>query len=312
MADDDLSRLTDDEKTALTALLKRTIDDDRYPLSLRIGTLRGILAAQDKMRGKVLAFCASLFVATLQPCAAETIQLEGQHGTYMVPVSINHAVTLPFVLDTGASAVAIPEDVFLTLTRSGTVTTSDFLGTGTVQLADGSEHASKRFVLHEVQIGNHVVRNVIANVVSVKGNPLLGQSFLSRLPAWSIDNQSHSLVLHDQSGVTAPPVTTSRAAPPASTPYGYGGSGTTPLTDEKLNAVAAAIRQVATIRQSYESKIAAASDKQRLVKEANDAMAKAVTDQGLSVDEYNSIISTAQNDPAVRQNIAQRIRHTSQ
>jgi len=44
MADDDLSRLTQDEKTALTALLKRTIADDRYPLSLRIGMLRGILA----------------------------------------------------------------------------------------------------------------------------------------------------------------------------------------------------------------------------------------------------------------------------
>jgi len=44
MADDGLSRLTDDEKTALTALLKRTIDDDRYPLSPRISQLRGILA----------------------------------------------------------------------------------------------------------------------------------------------------------------------------------------------------------------------------------------------------------------------------
>ena len=44
MADDGLSRLTDDEKTVLTALLKRTIDDDRYPLSPRISQLRGILA----------------------------------------------------------------------------------------------------------------------------------------------------------------------------------------------------------------------------------------------------------------------------
>ena len=33
MADDGLSRMTDDEKTAVLALLKRTIDDDRYPLS---------------------------------------------------------------------------------------------------------------------------------------------------------------------------------------------------------------------------------------------------------------------------------------
>ena len=44
MADDGLSQLTDDEKAALTALLKRTIDADRYPLSPRVRMLRGILA----------------------------------------------------------------------------------------------------------------------------------------------------------------------------------------------------------------------------------------------------------------------------
>ena len=87
-----------------------------------------------------------------------------------------------------------------------------------------------------------------------------------------------------------------------------------PVSDDKLNAAAAAIGQVATIRQGYESKIAAApaSDKQRLTNEANDALTKAVTDQGLSVDEYNSIMSTAQNDPAVRQKLTQRIPHSGQ
>jgi hypothetical protein len=87
-----------------------------------------------------------------------------------------------------------------------------------------------------------------------------------------------------------------------------------PISDEKLNAAAAAIGQVATIQQSYESKIAAAppSDKQRLTNEANDAMVKAVADQGLSVDEYNSIISTAQNDPAVREKLTQRMRRSGQ
>jgi len=86
------------------------------------------------------------------------------------------------------------------------------------------------------------------------------------------------------------------------------------ISDDKLNAAAIAIGQVTNIRQSYEPKIAAASasDKQRLTKEANDAMEKAVTDQGLSVDEYNSIIRTAQNDPTVRQKLTQRIPHSGQ
>ena len=90
-------------------------------------------------------------------------------------------------------------------------------------------------------------------------------------------------------------------------------SQSAPISDEKLNAAAAAIGQVATIQQSYESKIAAAppADKQRLAAERKDALEKAVTDQGLSVDEYNSIIRTAQNDPTVREKLTQRIPNSS-
>jgi hypothetical protein len=50
MATEDLSRLTDDEKAALAALLKRTIDADRYPLSPRIGQLRGIPAKLEALK----------------------------------------------------------------------------------------------------------------------------------------------------------------------------------------------------------------------------------------------------------------------
>jgi len=120
------------------------------------------------------------------PALSETVPLERQHGTYIISVQINGAVVLPFVLDTGASLVVLPADVFRTLTRTGTVTRADFVGTGTAVLADGSKHPSDKYVLHEMRVGDHVVRNVIASVVSVNGDPLLGQTFLSRLPAWGL------------------------------------------------------------------------------------------------------------------------------
>jgi hypothetical protein len=115
----------------------------------------------------------------------------------MVPVRINEAVILPFFLDSGAAAVVIPEDVLSTLLRTGTVKKSDFIGSGKVTLADGSEYLSRLFMLNEVRVGDHVVRNVVANVAPVKGDPLLGQSFLSKLPAWTIDNERHALVFND-------------------------------------------------------------------------------------------------------------------
>jgi predicted ATPase with chaperone activity len=103
-----------------------------------------------------------------------------------------------------------------------------------------------------------------------------------------------------------------QARPQAQPPQAQSPSPT--ISDEKLNAAAAAIGQVTSIRQSYQSKIAEAppSDKQRLAKEANDAMEKAVTDQGLSVDEFNSIIRTAQNDLTVRERLTQRVPHSGQ
>jgi hypothetical protein len=86
------------------------------------------------------------------------------------------------------------------------------------------------------------------------------------------------------------------------------------ISDQKLTAAAAALGQVTSIRQSYERKIAEAPqpDKQRVTDEANNALKKAVTDQGLSVDEYNTILQTAQNDPAIRQKLAQRIPSSAQ
>lgn len=81
------------------------------------------------------------------------------------------------------------------------------------------------------------------------------------------------------------------------------------ISDQKLDAAAKALQNVTTVRENYQQKIAAASpaDKQRLASEGNDALKKAVTDQGLSVDEYNRIITVAQNDPSVRAKLLQRL-----
>jgi len=82
------------------------------------------------------------------------------------------------------------------------------------------------------------------------------------------------------------------------------------ISDQKLDAVATAIERVASLKQDYQQRIAAAapSDKERIANDAINALAKAVTDQGLSLEEYDSILEVAQNDPEVREKIRQRIR----
>jgi predicted ATPase with chaperone activity len=81
------------------------------------------------------------------------------------------------------------------------------------------------------------------------------------------------------------------------------------ISDQKLDQAAAAIKNVQRVHNDYEQKLStAAPDKQgQIAAEGSAALQKAVTDQGLSLEEYNSIMKVAQNDPAVRQRLVQRL-----
>jgi hypothetical protein len=82
------------------------------------------------------------------------------------------------------------------------------------------------------------------------------------------------------------------------------------LSDDKLEAAAAAVKRVAAISDKYQQQLAQAPEekKEGMVREANDAMTKAVTDQGLSVEEFSMIMEVAKNDPSVREKIVKRIK----
>src|SRR5262245_46311272 len=82
------------------------------------------------------------------------------------------------------------------------------------------------------------------------------------------------------------------------------------ISDNKLDAVAAAMNSVSIVKEDYGRRIAQApdSEKTRLADEGEQALTKAVTDQGLSVAEYTEILQVAQNNPAVRQKILQRLK----
>ena len=82
----------------------------------------------------VVRLCLSLLLLSVPGlAAAETIDLVREGGVFMVPVRINDAITIPFVLDSGAGDISVPEDVFKTLIRTRTVSESDFREPGGVR-----------------------------------------------------------------------------------------------------------------------------------------------------------------------------------
>ena len=116
-------------------------------------------------------------------------------------------------------------------------------------------------------------------------------SWLAFAPTVNAQNQS------EPSGPS--PTTPGPSSPSASIP------------DNKLDAAAAAMKNVSMVKEDYGQRIAQApddSEKSRLSNEGGQALTKAVTDQGLSVEEYTEILRMAQNNPAVREKILKRIK----
>lgn len=157
------------------------------------------------MTGRRLMSLAVLF-ACVQFCGAsallsqtsdvQRIPLKALGGAFVVPVLVNGQITLNFMLDSGEADVAIPEDVVLTLARTGTIQKRDFIGKQNYKLANGAIVPSPTFLIRSLKVGGYVVENVKANMSSAKGLLLLGQSFLRRFASWSVDNKHGVLLLN--------------------------------------------------------------------------------------------------------------------
>jgi hypothetical protein len=128
---------------------------------------------------------------------AESIPLRREGGVLVLPVQVNDRITLDFTIDSGAADVVIPADVFSTLSRTGTITSKDMMASQVYELADGSRHEARRFRIRSLKIGNLELRNIVGSLTPAGGTLLLGQSFLSHLPSWSIDNRHGLLVIAD-------------------------------------------------------------------------------------------------------------------
>ena len=123
------------------------------------------------------------------------VKLELKGGVFTIPVFINDSLKLDFVLDSGAADVSMPADVVLTLIRTGTIEDKDFIGEQKYRIADGSVVTSKTFNIKSLRVGDKTVLNVAGSVSDTKGSLLLGQSFLSNFKSWSVDNETHELIL---------------------------------------------------------------------------------------------------------------------
>ena len=160
-----------------------------------------------RTHANVIKLSTAAVLGILLSCGSahsESIPLVHTHGTLEVPVVINGKISLNFTIDSGATDVSIPSTVFSTLTRDGIVSSQDLLDKRIYKLADGSGELSQRFRIRSLRVGKLEVRDVIGSVGDSGGLLLLGQSFLSRLKSWSIDNEQQTLLVTESATSRSP------------------------------------------------------------------------------------------------------------
>lgn len=129
------------------------------------------------------------------PASNEIALQADEAGGYAVAVRINSALMAKFIVDSGASDVALPKDMVDDLVKSGAITQADMLGRSVYVAADGKHHKSINFMLRRVEVAGHVATNVEAVEVPAHSQPLLGLSFLGKFKSWTLDNKRHVLIL---------------------------------------------------------------------------------------------------------------------
>ena len=123
----------------------------------------------------------------------EVLDFEIENGVKYVWIEVN-GMRLRFIFDTGASSICISEAEAITLFKQGTLTEDDILETQSFQDATGTISNGTKVILKEIKIGNQILENIEALVVSNFQAPLLlGQSALERFDNIRIDNKNQQI-----------------------------------------------------------------------------------------------------------------------
>ena len=93
--------------------------------------------------------------------------------------------------------VVLPSGLVEKLTNAGAIAPADSLGHSAYITADGRKHTGAQLMLRELNVGGHIVKNVVASVAPAHAVPLLGQTFLAKFKSWTLDNRRHVLIISE-------------------------------------------------------------------------------------------------------------------
>lgn len=154
----------------------------------------------------IAAFAMSCSELAPQQHIARVTLIERSGGVYDIPVGVGNYCCFRFLLDTGASDVVVSPELFRAMVAEGYIRRGDMRGRQLYVTASGENIQAYTFRMPPMHVGGYSVHDAIASVsptVSMD-RMLLGQSFLSKLPPWSIDYSGHVLTFRYNHAPAAP------------------------------------------------------------------------------------------------------------
>lgn len=121
------------------------------------------------------------------------VKMKKENGVYEIPTEIN-GVPMHFIFDTGAGLISISENEIKILKEQGKFSYEDITGKGEFMDANGDITEGTIVVLKTVKIGDRILTNIEAAVVSnLKAPLLMGQSALEKFGKISIDYKKEEI-----------------------------------------------------------------------------------------------------------------------
>lgn len=127
-----------------------------------------------------------------------TIYLTEENNMKLVPVNIN-GINHKFLLDTGADTIVINKKLLSELLESNYITRDNFINKTKSSLADGSIIFTEDWLIPEIKVGNHIIKNIIVSVVDSDDSTMLfGMNGLNKLNVFKLNLNENEIILNKE------------------------------------------------------------------------------------------------------------------
>ncbi|MEO7310577.1 MAG: aspartyl protease family protein [Chitinophagaceae bacterium] len=126
---------------------------------------------------------------------SDTLRVLALNGMTYVKIRTG-SLTQIWLLDTGASDLLINEEMETILRGENIISTSNYLGIGQYEMANGMIDTCRKYIVNDVKVGKYSLNNIVIAITTKGKRIIAGKALLNKFGSWILDNKNNSLILN--------------------------------------------------------------------------------------------------------------------